>query len=132
MAVNSTHPPLPTFNFREGELPPELIVSIGRVLDLHPGQEADPLDRLSNTFDPVSILNSYFPDGKRHTTCMPVSLTWLRHAEASLGQLAAVEARLIENEMELQREIESLMDQLRRNQDPSRIQQIQEMISVCS
>ncbi|KAI0935268.1 hypothetical protein AcV7_003755 [Taiwanofungus camphoratus] len=111
MAVNSTHPPLPTFNFREGELPPELIVSIGRVLDLHPGQEADPLDRLSNTFDPVSILNSYFPD------------------EASLGQLAAVEARLIENEMELQREIESLMDQLRRNQDPSRIQQIQEMIS---
>lgn len=56
-------------------------------------------------------------------------MTWLR-TEAALGQLQAVQARLAENEKELQLEIDSLQAELRREQDPNRMQLIQEMISV--
>ena len=51
--------------------------------------------------------------------------------EAALGQLEAVQARLAQNELELQEQIEELQRELRRDQDPNRMQLIQEMISVC-
>ena len=53
-----------------------------------------------------------------------------RSTEDSLGQLEAVQARLAQNERNLQQEITSLQDELRKEQDPSRMQLIQEMISV--
>ncbi|KAI0633222.1 Vps53-like protein [Trametes polyzona] len=96
---------------REDELPPELILSIERILDLHAQADTDPLDTLTNDFNPLGVLNDYFPN------------------EAALGQLEAVQARLAENERALQSEIDSLREELRRDQDPSRMQLIQEMIS---
>ena len=48
----------------EDKLPQEIIFSIEQILDLGHGQLADPLDRLTNDFTPVSVLNEYFPDGK--------------------------------------------------------------------
>jgi len=42
----------------------------------------------------------------------------------------AVQARLAENELELLHEISSLQEELKRDQDPGRMQLIQEMISV--
>ncbi|TCD68264.1 Vacuolar protein sorting-associated protein 53 [Steccherinum ochraceum] len=95
----------------EDTLPHELILSIQRVLDLHPNPDADPLDVITNDFNPVKVLNSYFPD------------------EAALGQLDAIQARLIQNELELRQQIEELQQELRRDQDPNRMQLIQEMIS---
>nr|VWO97163.1 Chloride channel protein [Ganoderma boninense] len=49
--------------------------------------------------------------------------------EAALGQLEAVQARLAQNERDLQAEIDTLREELRKDQDPSRMQLIQEMIS---
>ena len=49
---------------REDALPRELIVSIQRILDLHPGPGSDPLDDLSDDFSPVNVLNEFFPDGE--------------------------------------------------------------------
>jgi hypothetical protein len=51
-------------------------------------------------------------------------------AEASLGHIGIIRARLAQNELELQREINSLQNELKRDQDPGRMQLIQEMISV--
>ncbi|EIN11438.1 hypothetical protein PUNSTDRAFT_118834 [Punctularia strigosozonata HHB-11173 SS5] len=98
----------------KGELPVELVVSIHRILD---GPEdttrsSDPLDALSSAeLNPVDVLNEYFPD------------------EASLAQLGAVQARLQQQEEDVLREIDELMVELRRGQDPNRMQLIQEMIS---
>ena len=50
--------------------------------------------------------------------------------EAALGQLEAVQARLAQSEQKLQTEIDALREELRKDQDPSRMQLIQEMISV--
>ncbi|KAJ7495902.1 Vps53-like protein [Mycena galericulata] len=91
------------------ELPHEVILAIQRVLDLQ--SDADPLDTLSNEFNSVEILNGFFPD------------------EASLAHIASVQARLVENQMELQREIDALQAELKQNQDPTRMHLIQEMIS---
>ncbi|KAJ7902181.1 Vps53-like protein [Mycena olivaceomarginata] len=93
------------------ELPHEVIVAIQRALELPSGQDADPLDALSNEFNPVEILNGFFPD------------------EASLAHIASVQARLIENQRELQQEINALQAELKQNQDPTRMHLIQEMIS---
>lgn len=57
-------------------------------------------------------------------------LTSYTSIEAALGQIEAVQNRLTENEKELQLEIDSLRAELRREQDPNRMQLIQEMISV--
>lgn len=46
----------------DDELPHEVILSIQRVLDLKSTPD-DPLDILSNDFDPIYILNGFFPDG---------------------------------------------------------------------
>ena len=60
-------------------------------------------------------------------------LVWRRAdilPEASLGQLDAVQARLAESERSLQHEIDFLQRELSKEQDSSRMQLIQEMISV--
>ncbi|KAJ7693303.1 Vps53-like protein [Mycena rosella] len=93
------------------ELPHEVILAIERVLQLQGGQDTDPLDILSNDFNPVDILNGFFPD------------------EASLAHIASVQTRLVENQQELQREIDALQAELKQNQDPTRMHLIQEMIS---
>ncbi|KAG8214105.1 Vps53-like protein [Butyriboletus roseoflavus] len=95
----------------DAELPQELVLAIQRVLELNPGQNDDPLDDLSNNFNPVDVLNQLFPD------------------EASLARLDAVQAKLAQDERELQAEIDSLQEALQRDQDPGRMQLIQEMIS---
>ncbi|KAI0645796.1 Vps53-like protein [Trametes meyenii] len=111
MATKTSRLPAPAYRLREDELPTELILSIERILDLHAQGDADPLGRLTNEFNPIGVLNDYFPD------------------EAALGQLEAVQTRLAESERALQEEIDSLREELRQNQDPSRMQLIQEMIS---
>ncbi|KAI6131588.1 Vps53-like protein [Pisolithus croceorrhizus] len=93
------------------DLPQQLIHSIHQALDLNPDSINNPLDELSNEFKSVDVLNQLFPD------------------EASLTQLEAVQGRLAEDERLLQQEILMLEDELGRDQDPSRIQLIQEMIS---
>ena len=64
MAVESSHLPPPTFRLREEELPPELILSIERILELHTTSDSDPFDSLANDFNTVAALNQYFPDGE--------------------------------------------------------------------
>lgn len=48
--------------------------------------------------------------------------------EESLGQLDTVQAQLVQDEQDLQGEIAQLQEELRLQQDPSKLQ---EMISVC-
>lgn len=50
--------------------------------------------------------------------------------EASLAHIDGINAHLAETQHQLQNEIESLQLELRRSQDPERMQLIQEMISV--
>ena len=50
--------------------------------------------------------------------------------EASLGELEAVQQRLADNERQMKAQIDELTEELKTNQDPNRIQLIQEMISV--
>lgn len=50
--------------------------------------------------------------------------------EASLGNIGVVKARLAQDELAIKREIASLQEELKRDQDPGRMQLIQEMISV--
>ena len=64
MAVDASRAPAPAFRLREDELPSELILSIERILNLHATQDSDPLDKLSNDFNSVGVLNEYFPDGE--------------------------------------------------------------------
>lgn len=47
-----------------------------------------------------------------------------------MGQIEVIQTRLAQNELELQREVDSLQQELKRDQDPGRMQLIQEMISV--
>ncbi|KAJ7282965.1 Vps53-like protein [Mycena rebaudengoi] len=93
------------------ELPHEVILAIQRVLELQVGKDADPLDTLSNDFDPSDMLNGFFPD------------------EASLAHIGSVQSRLSETQSQLQREIDALQVELKHNQDPTRMHLIQEMIS---
>lgn len=48
---------------RDAELPQELVLAIQRVLEVNTEQNDDPLDDLSNNFNPVDVLNQLFPDG---------------------------------------------------------------------
>ncbi|KAF8070050.1 Vps53-like protein [Lyophyllum atratum] len=96
------------------ELPHEVILAIQRVLEVRADDaEGDPFDALtlSTPFSPIPVLNDLFPD------------------EASLAHLDTVSARLAETQRELQTEIDALQAELRRSQDPERMQLIQEMIS---
>lgn len=131
MSAEASRISAPAFKLREDELPPELILSIERILDLHAQADIDPLDRLTNDFNSISVLNDYFPNG----ACTPSGRRQVRShspspTEAALGQLEAVQSRLAENERALQSEIDSLRAELRKDQDPNRMQLIQEMISV--
>lgn len=111
------------------ELPQELVLAIQRVLELNPEQSGDPLDDLSNNFNPVDILNQLFPDGVYFCASRICFVTRVV-AEASLARLDAVQAKLAQDERELQAEIDALEEALKRDQDPGRMQLIQEMISV--
>lgn len=111
------------------ELPAELVLSIQRVLELNPEQNDDLLDDLSSNFNPMDILNQLFPDGVYFCT-FHVSFVILVVTEASLSRLDAVQAKLAQDERDLQAEIDALQEALRRDQDPGRMQLIQEMISV--
>jgi hypothetical protein len=53
---------------RDDELPDEVVLAIQRILDLQAGQSSDPLDTLSNDFNPTRLLNSFFPDGLHFQT----------------------------------------------------------------
>lgn len=68
MAVEASRLPAPTFRLREEELPPELILSIERILELHTTSDSDPFERLTNDFNSVAVLNQYFPDGEPSRT----------------------------------------------------------------
>ncbi|KAG8744498.1 Vacuolar protein sorting-associated protein 53 [Ceratobasidium sp. 414] len=87
--------------------PTPLILRIQNILDLPPTNSPDALAG----FDPVASLNELFPD------------------EASLARVAAVQAQLDENIREIQAEIDGLRTELRRDQEPARMQLIQELIA---
>lgn len=114
---------------RDAELPQELVLAIQRVLELNPEQNDDPLDDLSNNFNPVDVLNQLFPDGVYLCAFRVLFVIW-DITEASLARLDAVQAKLAQDERELQAEIDTLEEALRRDHDPGRMQLIQEMISV--
>lgn len=111
------------------ELPQELVLAIQRVLELNPEQNDDPLDDLSGNFNPVDILNQLFPDGVYFCVFCVCIVTWVV-TEASLARLDTVQAKLAQDEHELQAEIDALEEALKQDQDPGRMQLIQEMISV--
>lgn len=69
MSAEGSRVSAPAFKLREDELPPELILSIERILDLHAQADTDPLERLTNEFNSISVLNDYFPNG----ACAPSS-----------------------------------------------------------
>ncbi|KIJ51343.1 hypothetical protein M422DRAFT_157993 [Sphaerobolus stellatus SS14] len=77
-------------------LPPELVLSIQRILSL-PSEPEDPLDDISHRFDPVASLNSLFPD------------------ESSLApsNIETVQNNLTSQRAELQADINQLRTELR-------------------
>ena len=117
------------------ELPHEIILAIQRVLELKSSEDASSLDALSVNFNPADVLNDLFPDGMLLSPLIWVEsalvLTFKLRAEASLAHIDAVQSRLVESQLELQREIDIMRSELAKNQDPERMQLIQEMISVC-
>ncbi|KAG8779816.1 Vacuolar protein sorting-associated protein 53, partial [Ceratobasidium sp. 428] len=82
-------------------------VPTDKVADLPPTNSADALAG----FDPVASLNELFPD------------------EASLARVDAVQSQLNESIREIQEEINGLRLELRRDQEPARMQLIQELIA---
>lgn len=55
---------------KDAELPQELIFAIQRILELNAENQTDPLDVLSNDFNPIDMLNQLFPDGAfTHWAC---------------------------------------------------------------
>jgi hypothetical protein len=48
------------------QLPPELALHLERILNIK-NDGKDPLDSLSGDFDPVELLNEFFPDGMPST-----------------------------------------------------------------
>ncbi|KAI0256226.1 Vps53-like protein [Lactifluus subvellereus] len=87
------------------ELPHDLILSIQRILDL---KDLPETDIVGDGFNAVDVINGYFPD------------------EESLGQLDAVQAKLVRDEQDLRDEIAQLQGELK---DHHRMQLTQEMIS---
>ncbi|KAI9456566.1 Vps53-like protein [Lactarius psammicola] len=99
------------FRQQSEQLPRDLVLSIQRILDLNETPETDPLDTVGDGFSAIDVINGYFPN------------------EESLGQLDVVQAQLAKDEQDLQNEIAQLQEELRLQQDPGRMQLIQEMIS---
>ncbi|KAH9058879.1 Vps53-like protein [Lactarius vividus] len=96
---------------QSGELSRDLVLSIQRILDINALPDADSPDTVGDGFSTIDVINGYFPN------------------EESLGQLDVVQAQLAEDEQDLQNEIAQLQEELRLQQDPGRMQVIQEMIS---
>ncbi|KAG9000397.1 Vacuolar protein sorting-associated protein 53 [Tulasnella sp. JGI-2019a] len=90
------------------ELSVEIVADIQRILKLDSGTTG--LDAL-NGFDPVETLNSLFPN------------------EEALGNLAEVQVDLARQQAELQEMISMYRAELQRDQDPGRMQLVQELIS---
>ncbi|KAG6877048.1 hypothetical protein C0993_010734 [Termitomyces sp. T159_Od127] len=96
------------------DLPHEVILAVQQALDAHVGEfRGDPFDAPSfdTPFNPIPVLNDLFPD------------------EESLAHLDFVSTRLADTQQQLQKEVDALQDELRRSQDPEKMQLIQEMIS---
>ncbi|KAL5507261.1 VPS53 [Sanghuangporus vaninii] len=93
------------------DLPHDVILSIERILNIENAPYADSLDTLSSLFNPTRTLNELFQD------------------EASLAQLEAVQTRLAQDVETKRAEIDSLRAELQKDQDPQKMQLIQEMIS---
>jgi vacuolar protein sorting-associated protein 53 len=110
-------------------LPHHLVLSIERILDLN---DTDPLDIVGDNFNVVDVINAYFPDGaSRAQSNHYQTLSYGTYLEESLGKLDAVQVQLARDERDLRDEIAQLQEELKLQQDPIRIQLIQEMISVC-
>ncbi|RXW18060.1 hypothetical protein EST38_g7790 [Candolleomyces aberdarensis] len=91
---------------------PEVVQAIYRILEVSANNpESDPFDGLSDGFSAIRVLNDFFPN------------------EASLERLDEVGAQLAATQQQLQEEIDSLQEELKRSQDPDRMSIIQEMIS---
>jgi hypothetical protein len=111
------------------QLPRELALSIERILDAGETHEGDPIDTFTEDFDPVELLNQYFPDGGSEWYLLRKDVRSC-FLEESLAQVSHVETSLAATQRELQLEITELQAQLKESQDPARMQLIQEMISV--
>jgi len=106
-----------------------VVLNVQRILNLK-NDPQDPLDDISEDFNPAQILNVFFPDGVFLSISLSLPQLSPICAEESLGQIASVQAHLSKTEAELQKEILELQDEMSRNKDPNRMQLIQEMISV--
>ncbi|KXN90783.1 hypothetical protein AN958_03437 [Leucoagaricus sp. SymC.cos] len=93
------------------ELPHEMILAIERVLEASSAEDTDLPNAQPHDLDSVSILNQFFPN------------------EASLAHLESVNQKLNDTQKKLQKEIDELQEELKKNQDPERMSFIQEMIS---
>ncbi|KAL4251433.1 VPS53 family protein [Abortiporus biennis] len=119
MSMDLKRPYTSVLGIREEVLPHELVLSIQRILDSHPeGEESnkgkgeeDLIEVFGGEFNPVDILNTYFPN------------------ETALEHLDGIQSHLAQNELDLMKQIDELQEELKKDQDPSRMQLIQEMIS---
>lgn len=95
------------------ELPSEVILTIQRILETKQDEDVEigPFDDLSNNFNPAKVLNEFFPD------------------ESFLAHIEEANSKLSDTQAQLRSEIQSLHLELKRSQDPERMQHIQEMIS---
>jgi vacuolar protein sorting-associated protein 53 len=110
-------------------LPQHLVLSIERILDL---DDTDPLGIVGDSFNVVDVINAYFPDGASRAQGNDYqTLSYGVCLEESLGKLDTVQVQLAQDERDLRDEIAQLQEELKLQQDPIRIQLIQEMISVC-
>jgi hypothetical protein len=102
------------------DLPQEVILAVQRVLETAP---------IENALNSADILNDFFPDGALVVSgCLVRSHREL--SEASLAHIESVNHKLNETRGKLQREIDELQEELKKNQGPERMSLIQEMISV--
>jgi hypothetical protein len=113
-------------------IPHELALSIERILNRrNEGEDHDPLDSLTAEPDIAELLNQYFPDGPSYAYFMAVCMACTDSAkEASLVKIDSVTEELKATQHLLETEISALYAQLKESQDPTRMQLIQEMISV--
>ncbi|QRV79068.1 vacuolar protein sorting-associated protein 53 [Ceratobasidium sp. AG-Ba] len=87
--------------------PTPLILRIQNILDLPPTNSTDAL----TGFDKIATLNELFPD------------------EASLARVNEVQTQINQDIIQIQQEIDGLRAELRRDQEPARMQLIQELIA---
>lgn len=58
-----TASPMSRQNASRQELPPEVVLSLQRILDLQHGDDTDALDGIAGQFNTVNYLNKLFPTG---------------------------------------------------------------------